>query len=187
MSIHDQRYNDSSRPGDFYIQLLPPLRFILIGKGNDVSTFARLTNALGYEQLVCSPDETELAEFTRDGLSTIHLSSAHWPPGLTSDSRTAILLFFHDHEWEPPILRQVLIEASHFVGAQGSQRTAQTRIAALNEMDPDLDVSRLSGPIGLIPSTRDAHTLTVSVLAEVLAAERKRRLELHNLVPAMAS
>ena len=32
----------------------------------------------------------------------------------------------------------------------------------------DADLARVSGPIGVIPSVRDARTLAVSVLAEVL-------------------
>ena len=53
----------------------------------------------------------------------------------------------------------------------GSRTTHDARLSALKEMDPSVDGSRLRGPIGLVPSMRDAGRLVVSVLAEIIAQE----------------
>ena len=56
-----------------------------------------------------------------------------------------------------------------YVGAQGSQRARDARLLELNNLSvSEMDLAKLHGPIGLIPSARDAETLAVSVLAEVL-------------------
>jgi len=79
-------------------------------------------------------------------------------------------LFFHDHDWEPPLLADALKTEAFYIGAQGSQRARDARLADLRAMDvPEEQLTRLTGPVGLIPSARDPGTLAVSVLAEVLS------------------
>lgn len=86
------------------------------------------------------------------------------------DDRTAVVLFFHDHDWEPPILAGALETEAFYIGAQGSQRARDARLLMLRGMGvSDAACARLHGPVGVIPSARDAGTLAVSVLAEVLA------------------
>ncbi|WP_166417972.1 XdhC family protein [Cochlodiniinecator piscidefendens] len=164
--------DDSFAPATCRILMLPKLRFILFGKGSEITTFANLVNSLGYEQCICSPDEHELSQLKHTLSSTIHLNAPRWPTDVHTDPWTAILLFFHDHEREPPILLHALLKPCHFIGAQGSRKTAATRRDRLRTIDPNINLEQLAGPIGLIPSTRDAKTLAVSVLAEVLAKER---------------
>lgn len=91
------------------------------------------------------------------------------PEHVIVDPRTAILLFFHDHDWEPPILKQALTTPAFYIGAQGSKRARDSRHAALIELGmAEKDLTRLRGPIGLINSARDARTLAISVLAEAV-------------------
>ena len=93
---------------------------------------------------------------------------------LHSHSTCIVLSFFHDHELEPPILAPALQSPVFYVGAQGSQRSAEERRRELLNMGvPETNIARLRGPIGLVPSARDARTLAVSVLAEVLDVSRK--------------
>jgi xanthine dehydrogenase accessory factor len=94
---------------------------------------------------------------------------ARFPADLSPDERTAIVLFFHDHEWEPSLLFDALKTNAFYIGAQGSQRARDSRNRKLLELGvSEDDLRRLHGPVGLIPSARDPGTLSVSVLAEVL-------------------
>jgi len=57
-----------------------------------------------------------------------------------------------------------------YVGAQGSMRAAEMRRMELVRLGvSDGAIAELRGPIGLVPSVRDARKLAVSVLAEVLS------------------
>ncbi|MDE3029547.1 MAG: XdhC family protein, partial [Paracoccaceae bacterium] len=99
-----------------------------------------------------------------------HLTNPGFPAEVEVDPYTAIVLFFHDHDWEPPILISAATTRAFYIGAQGSRRSRQTRDDELAAIGLERDaIDRLRGPIGLIPATRDARTLAVSVLAEVLA------------------
>lgn len=152
------------------VRFEPELRFLVFGKGPEANTFAALVQSAGYPNLLLSPDAETLDTGRQMGCETRHLVSQSFPDGLFVDDRTAIVLFFHDHDWEPPILQGALETPAFYIGAQGSQRARDARMLALEGMGVgDTARARLHGPVGLIPSARDAGTLAVSVLAEVLA------------------
>ena len=156
--------------GLFTVRFTPQLRFLVFGKGPEACTFAALVRSAGYPNLLLSPDEETLAIGAASGCATRHLTQAVFPDGLAVDPWTAVLLFFHDHDWEPPILKGALDTPAFYIGAQGSQRARDARLQDLTLMGVPADqLARLHGPVGLIPSARDAGTLAVSVLAEVLA------------------
>ena len=152
------------------MRFLPEIRFLVFGKGPEASTFAALVQAAGYPSVLLSPDEETLEAGRQAGAGTQHLTVPGWPEGLAVDDRTAIVLFFHDHDWEPPILIGAVRTPAFYIGSQGSRRARDARLMELEAMGmTETERMRLRGPIGLVPSARDARTLAVSVLAEVLA------------------
>ena len=155
---------------DFHVRFLPDIQFLIFGKGPEAATFARLVQSAGYPSILASPDAETIGQAngpTRD------LVRAAFPADMAVDQWTAIVLFFHDHEWEPPILQGALQTDAFYIGSQGSQRARDARIDELKTMGVSEEaVDRLYGPIGLVPSARDARTLSVSVLAEILAVAK---------------
>jgi len=156
--------------GAFSLRFLPEIKFFIFGKGPEASTFAGLVQSSGYPNILLSPDE-ETLDFGRGaGCRTHHLTRADWPSDVRPDAWSAVVLFFHDHEWEPPILQGALDTPAFYIGAQGSKRARDLRFHELELRGVRAEgLARLIGPIGLVPSARDARTLAVSVLAEVLA------------------
>jgi len=161
---------ETGREGDtFHVRFPPEIRFLVFGKGPEASTFAALVQAAGYPNLLLSPDDETIEAGHAAGCATRHLTSTGFPEDLAVDERTAIVLFFHDHDWEPPILMGAVLTPAFYIGAQGSRRARDARIMELEGMGlTEEQRARLRGPIGLVPSARDARTLAVSVLAEVL-------------------
>ncbi|MEM6382448.1 MAG: XdhC family protein [Pseudomonadota bacterium] len=157
-------------PSDvFTVRIEPQLQFCVFGKGPEAGTFAALVQTAGYPNVLLSPDNETLERATNAGCDTRSLPTASFPSDLLVDRWTAIVLFFHDHDWEPPLLKAALDTPAFYIGAQGSRRARDARLETLKTMgvtEPQLD--RLHGPVGLIPSARDAPTLAVSVLAEIM-------------------
>ena len=154
---------------DFYIKFVPELKFLVFGKGPEAATFASLVNVSNYQNILFSPDDETIETATSNGCFTQHLVSPNIEKIKNADRWTAIVLFFHDHDWEPEIIKQALKTEAFYIGAQGSKRTNDARLAKLAEdgVSPK-NLARLHGPIGMIKSVRDARTLAVSVLAEIL-------------------
>ncbi|MCB1348709.1 MAG: XdhC family protein [Maritimibacter sp.] len=154
----------------FRVRIEPEIAFLVFGKGPEAATFAALACAAGFPVTLLSPDDETLAAGLAAGCETRHLVSKRFPEDLAPDRRTAVVLFFHDHEWEPPILAAALDSPAFYIGAQGSRRARDTREAGLEALGVVAgSYARMKGPIGLVPSARDARTLAVSVLAEVLS------------------
>ena len=158
---------DASLSADtFTMTLLPELRFHVYGTGPEAAVFVKIASACGYDHRLLSPDYGNEAAINGARITPIFDARG-------VDPRTAVVLFFHEHDLEPPILVGALASPALWIGAQGSRAAAATRRDALSAAGvPDWQIARLHGPIGLIPSARDARTLTISVLAEILDTAR---------------
>lgn len=155
--------------GLFHVRFRPELRFVVLGKGPEAATFAGLVQQSGYPNLLLSPDPETLADGARSGCATSSLPAPALPENAGIDGSTAVALFFHDHDWEPPILASAIASPALYIGAQGSRRARSERDMALGALGVGPEaIARIRGPVGLIPSARDPRTLAVSVLAEVL-------------------
>lgn len=155
-------------PEGFRIALPPPPRFLIFGQGPEAAIFADLVRAAGYPHLVLAPDREALSRAEARGSPIRLLPWPALPADLNIDDRSAVVLFFHDHDWEPPILARALESPAFYIGAQGSRRARDTRLESLRQLGVTKGLDRLHGPIGLIESARDPRVLAVSVLAEVL-------------------
>ena len=149
----------------------PPLRVLAAGRGENLLMFARAAQSLGIECTAYSPNAEDLRKIKamKDGQGEALIIGK--APDWKLDRRTAVVTLFHDHEYELPLLRSALKSDAFYIGSMGSRTTHDARLLALKEMEPSLDSSRLRGPIGLVPSMRDAGRLAVSVLAEIIAEE----------------
>ena len=157
----------------FHIGFRPGLRFAIFGSGAEVVAFAGMVRGVGYDHFVASHEEASLAAIRQSG-SPVHLINRQGLlEALPVDAETAVVLFYHDHDYEPQILAGALRGPAFYIGAQGSRATHAKRLARLAGMGISTEAqARIRGPIGLIPSSREPVTLAISVLAEVIAAHQ---------------
>lgn len=150
----------------------PKLKLRIVGKGDAVISLAQQSQQSGFEVKVQSPDE-DMSD-ALGGIAFQHLTTPTSIPVLEDDPWTAVVVMFHDHAWEPDILKQALSGAAFYIGAMGSARTHANRIKMLQELDVDPShIARVRGPIGLVPSMRDANLLALSTLAEIVSVAQE--------------
>jgi xanthine dehydrogenase accessory factor len=163
----------AAMPHGFSLGFRPPIRFLVLGTGPEPLVFTNLVANLGYDHLLLSHDEMTLSSARMTGFRAEKLPRALDVVAIMADADTAATLFYHNHDYEPKLLRCLLTTDAFYIGAQGSRRAQRTRLVRLLEMGvPETQLARLHGPIGLIPSARDAQTLAVSVLAEIMAVAK---------------
>ncbi len=157
-------------PGHLQITLQPELRFWVYGHGIEAMAFALMAQAAGYDVTLFGQQSLQ-SDLSRIGplpIETVTSFRSHICP--TPDRRTAVTLFFHDHENEARILQQFLPTDAFFIGAQGSLHARHRLLEELSIAGVTAaHIARLSPTFGLLPSCRDPRTLAVSVLAHVLA------------------
>jgi xanthine dehydrogenase accessory factor len=133
---------------------IPALRLQLFGEGPELAALLTLAEAAGIETAAHDKDA---------------LSLGRRPEGLTADAWTAVVLLFHDHEWEQAILEWALETPAFLIGAQGGMEARRQRIERLTAGGiSESALSRVHSPIGAIPRSREPGVLALSVLAEIV-------------------
>lgn len=135
---------------------LPALRLVLFGEGPELAALSAMAQAMGVQFEAVSKDASGMA-----------LGRA--PIGQSADAFTAVILLFHDHEWEQAILEWALETPAFFIGAQGGFQAREERVARLEDAGISSEqIARIKSPIGLIARAKEPATLALSVLAQVV-------------------
>lgn len=138
---------------------MPALRLLIFGEGPELLSLQALARASGIG----------VEAYGREGAGALALG--HPPEHVAADGWTAIVLLFHDHEWEQPILHWALSTPAFFIGAQGGARTRDLRLERLAaEGAEPAQLARVRSPVGVIPHSREPGVLALSVLAEIVGA-----------------
>ncbi len=155
----------------FSYDFKPKLRLQVAGRGAAMTALALQAAAAGIDVFAASPEQDDL-----NALSEINatLLTPDTPAFAPADAHTAVAVMFHDHDWEPPILLAALDSPAFFIGAMGSRKTHVARLDGLRAMGAgEAQLKRIHGPVGLIPSLRDANLVAVSTLAHIIQCAKE--------------
>ncbi|HTJ59283.1 MAG TPA: XdhC family protein [Devosiaceae bacterium] len=146
----------------------PVTRLLLIGRGVELESMARMGAAAGLDLVAFCVDDFSAATAERFGAATERLLTPADAPPLPIDPWTAVVFLFHDRDWEAGLLGAALSGDAFFIGALGSRRAhAVRRDRLLAAGVSGASIGRIRGPIGLFGPTRDANALAISILADV--------------------
>src|ERR671910_735519 len=137
-----------------------------------VTDDARGLLALGRtESLTYGPDGERRGEGMRVVVEWPHRYLAAEVAAGRVDSRTVICVLTHDPKFDVPVLEAALrLPEVAYVGAMGSRRTHEQRIARLRDAGlGDAELARLASPIGLDLGARTPEETAVSIAAEIVA------------------
>ncbi len=171
---------DGQRRGDdltlFVASYAPKPRMIVFGAIDFAAAVARIGSFLGYQVTVC---DARPVFATRKRFPDAHEVVVAWPDRYLKaehdagriDDRTVVCVLTHDPKFDVPVLELALRIPLAYVGAMGSRRTHDDRMARLKEAGLTGDeLSRLSSPIGLDLGARTPEETAVSIAGEIIAA-----------------
>lgn len=159
--------------GVFRRQYQPSTRLVLIGQGPEFEATLRLARGANFPVTAFSPDEQNLRVAAGLGISATQLKGISDSPAFAADPWTAIVFMFHDHDRETALLVRALESEAFYIGALGSRATHQARCARLSDRGVgEAALARIHGPIGLFGPTRDAVSLAMSALAQIVEERR---------------
>ncbi len=149
---------------------LPNIRLVAAGRGHALTSIVRQAHMLGWDIVAQSPDNDELNEIGHLTASTRHLSGPSAFDAGCLDAWSAGVVLFHDHDWEPDILTEMLASPAFYTGALGSRRTHQARCEILEARGvAQQDLARIRAPVGLDIGGLNPPEITLSILAEITA------------------
>jgi xanthine dehydrogenase accessory factor len=154
----------------FVQSFAPPPRMLVFGAIDFAAAVARAGKFLGYRVTVC---DARPVFATRRRFPDADEVVTDWPhrylAGQNVDVRTVICVLTHDPKFDVPLLEVALRTPAGYIGAMGSRRTHDDRLARLREVGLTEDeLARLRSPIGLDLGARTPEETAVAIAAELI-------------------
>ena len=154
----------------FVQSFAPPPQMLVFGAIDFAAAVARAGKFLGYHVIVC---DARPVFATRARFPDADEVVVEWPHRYLArtpvDERTVICVLTHDPKFDVPVLEVALRTPAGYIGAMGSRRTHDDRLARLREAGlAEDELARLRSPIGLDLGARTPEETAVSVAAELI-------------------
>jgi xanthine dehydrogenase accessory factor len=155
----------------FVQSFAPAPRMLVFGAIDFAAAVARVGKFLGYRVTVC---DARGVFATRRRFPDADEVVVEWPHRYLAsqpvDARTVICVLTHDPKFDVPLLEVALRTEAAYIGAMGSRRTHEDRLARLRDAGVEEEaLDRLASPIGLDIGARTPEETAVSIAAEIVA------------------
>jgi xanthine dehydrogenase accessory factor len=162
----------------FFDSYAPRPRLLVFGAIDFAAALARLGAFLGYRVTVCDarPVFATPARFPEVDEVVVSWPDRYFAEQLELgqvDSRTVVCVLTHDPKFDVPLLELALRGPElAYIGAMGSRRTHEDRLARLREAGlTDAELAHLHSPVGLDLGSRTPEETAVSIAAEIISRQ----------------
>ena len=175
---------DHEGEGWFLTVLVPPVRLVMIGAVHISQALAPLARLAGLDPVIIDP---RTAFATPERFSDVAVL-AQWPDEALAaaplDRYSAICLLTHDPKIDDRALAHALNADCLYIGALGSRKTHAKRIERMRAIGfDDAALARIHAPIGLDIGAVSPAEIAVSIIAEIVATQRKKPLRAEKAAP----
>ncbi|MDR2187757.1 MAG: XdhC family protein [Azonexus sp.] len=163
--------------GDLFARVYAPApRLIIVGAVHIAQALAPMAAMAGYEVALIDPRRAFGSAGRFPGLAV----SDEWPDeGMTRlmpDGQTAVVTLTHDPKLDDPALAVALNSPAFYIGALGSRRTHEKRLARLRQLGlGEEQLERIHAPVGLDLGGRYPAEIAVAILAEIIRVRYQGR------------
>ncbi len=172
--LRDSNIPTEKNNSQFNREYAPRTKLFIFGTDPAVTTLARLGLDTDMDVIIYTPSTDIIESLDQKIFDTRELKSQRQTIPSEFDRWSAAVLYFHDHEWELPIISKLLKTDCFYIGAQGSMKTHAIRTEKLQQAGfKQAEINRITGPIGLIPQTKSPAELAVSTLADIITQSKQ--------------
>ena len=160
---------------EVFVDTIRPSRtLIMVGGVHIAVALTSMAKMLGYNTIVVDPRRAFGSEARFPHVDTLIQA---WPnkafEQIEITPETAVAMLTHDPKIDDPALKVVLNSPAFYIGALGSSKTQAKRQERLREMGFSDEVTgRIHGPIGLDINASTPEEIALSVMAEIVKAQR---------------
>ena len=167
------RISGEGRERSFCQAVLPVVHLVIAGATEIGQVLARLALPLGWKISVVDPRAAFATAERFPGVET-HVA---WPEAalgaLGLDPRTAIVALTHASNIDDETLTTALSSSCFYAGALGSKRNHAGRVERLKAAGFSADaIARIRAPAGLDIKAKSPAEIAISILAQIVAAQR---------------
>lgn len=164
--------------GDFFLNAhLPPAKIVVIGAVHISQALAPMARLAGFDLTIVDPRTAFATPERFEGARLV----AEWPEDALKetplDRFTALVAVTHDPKIDDYPIEKALQSECFYIGALGSRKTHARRVERLKDAGlSEEDIARISAPIGIDIGAASPAEIAVAILADIIAALRKRDL-----------
>jgi xanthine dehydrogenase accessory factor len=156
----------------------PRMRMLLVGAGQLAHNLAELGLAMDFEVMVTDPRQQFLDQWEGPPVALLQGMPDDVIRAHANDRHSVIITLTHDPRIDDMALMEALGTDAWYVGALGSQRTTEKRLARLRQLElTEEQIARLHAPVGLDIGSKTPIEIAVAIMAELTQLRRKRALE----------
>lgn len=176
--LYDRSTTCETSAGEVFIHVInPPLRMIIIGAVHATQFLLPLARMAGHDAIIIDPRTAFASKERFPDAQMI----AEWPddaiPELGLDARTSLIALTHDAKIDDNALKLALASKAYYVGALGSKRSHAKRLERLQaDGVSEADLGRIHAPIGLDIGAQGPAEIALSIMAEVTAVLRGKKV-----------
>lgn len=178
IEIKQSKIEKISKSDDFYClieAIVPPVKVLLFGAGNDTIPVSRMADLLGWEVTVIDGRKTHATEARFPTAKEIIVSPATDAiRQLLVDQHTVALLMTHNFEYEAILLEGLVPLPLPYIGILGPKKKTLKLIERLEQQGIHVPKDRIYGPMGLQIGAEGSEAIALSVLSEVMAVIHKQ-------------
>jgi xanthine dehydrogenase accessory factor len=153
----------------------PRMRMLLVGAGQLAHSLAELGLAMDYEVMVTDPREQFLSQWEGPPVPLVQGMPDDVIREHGSDKHSVIITLTHDPRIDDMALMEALGTEAWYVGALGSARTSEKRLARLRQLDiGEEQIARLHAPVGLDIGSKTPIEIAVAIMAQLTSLRRQR-------------
>ena len=154
----------------FVSTFAPKPKMFVFGAIDFAAAVATAGKFLGFHVTVCDAREVFATKKRFPDADEVVNDWPHrWLAKQDVDSRTVICILTHDPKFDVPVVIEALKTKAAYIGAMGSRKTHEDRLARLLEVGAtEEELERLKSPIGLDLGARTPEETAISIAAEII-------------------
>ncbi|NND67284.1 MAG: XdhC family protein [Halioglobus sp.] len=168
------RFTGTTLSGQLLQQCFGPrMRMLLVGAGELARSLAELGLAMDYEVIVTDPRQQFLDQWEGPDVSLLQGMPDDIIRDNAADQHSIVITLTHDPRIDDMALMEALESDAWYVGALGSQRTTEKRLARLGELGINEGaLDKLHAPVGLDIGSKTPIEIAVSIMAQLTQLRR---------------
>ena len=153
---------------------VPPARLIIVGAVHIAQSLAPMATMLDFDVTVVDPRGAWATTNRFPGVKVVQEWADEAFDKMGLDVSTAVVTLTHDPKLDDPALAAALKSDCIYIGALGSRKTHDKRMARLTELGfGPADFARIHGPVGLNIGALSPAEIAISIIGEITQVRRQ--------------
>lgn len=170
-----KQYDDGRHPLIAFTEfIMPAVRLVIAGAGNDVFPLVQIADTMGWETWVADgrPMYAKKERFAAPSCQVMLAGPEEVLRAISIDERTVFVLMTHNYNYDLTLMRALLPHHPVYIGVLGPKKKLSMMIADLESAGVHLSEQQRSsiyGPVGLNLGAETPEEVALSVAAEIKA------------------